>query len=480
MNWNLLKQYAFVLLLLGGWTLPVAAQAPTTTAAAGEKPKTDHSYKPLTLKLDEKGDKYLRLITWHQFWITYTQNNPGTTDANGVPQEAAFDIALRRSRFLTYAQVSPRFLILTHWGINNQSFSTGGSAVGGNQAAQANNAGKKPQLFIHDAWTEFEVAKDKLYLGTGIHYWNGISRLSSQSTLNFMTIDAPIFNWPLIETNDQFARQFGIYAKGQLGKLDYRLSINKPFLNGIVANRVSFVNALKAGTASSNVATHAFTENVAYAGYINYMFKDKESNKLPFFVGSHLGSKTVFNLGAGFYIHPEATASIETSTPDTAFTTHNINLFGIDAFYDRPLNKEKGTCLSIYGVLYLYNFGPNYLRNIGILNLHSNASGETATFARGGNAQPTLGTGTIGYLQVGYGLPKLANGTQFMPYATLTYKDFERLNQSSLQYDLGLNYLINGHNAKVSLQYSNRPLYNGAFNRIGSKGELILQTHIFL
>ena len=58
-------------------------------------------------------------------------------------------------------------------------------------------------------------------MGAGLHYWNGVSRLSSQSTLNFMTLDAPIFNWTNIEATDQFARQFGIYAKGQLDRLDY-------------------------------------------------------------------------------------------------------------------------------------------------------------------------------------------------------------------------------------------------------------------
>jgi hypothetical protein len=136
--------------------------------------------------------------------------------------------------------------------------------------------------------------------------------------------------------------------------------------------------------------------------------------------------------------------------------------------------------LSVYGAAYFYNFGPNYLRNIGILNFHTNATGETATLARGGNAQPTIGTGTIGYVQVGYALPKLKDGRQFMPYVTLTYKDFERLRESSLQYDLGLNYLITGHNAKVTLQYSNRPIYSNGLVKNGSKGELILQTHIFL
>jgi hypothetical protein len=256
-----------------------------------DKPKMDHSYKPLTLKLSEDGNKYVRLLVWHQFWSVLTQNNPGTVDVNGQNIRQTTDMALRRSRFLVYAQVSPRFLILSHWGINNQSFINGATPPNGpNATTSPSNQGKKPAMFIHDAWTEYQVLKDKLYLGTGLHYWNGVSRFSSHSTLNFMAIDAPIFNWYNIEATDQFARQFGFYAKGQLGRLDYRLHLNKPFVNGPVATRANMTaNAV-------NVAS----ETWAPGAYVNWMFFDKESNKLPFFVGSYMGAKKIFNLGAGF------------------------------------------------------------------------------------------------------------------------------------------------------------------------------------
>jgi hypothetical protein len=42
----------------------------------------------------------------------------------------------------------------------------------------------------------------------------GLSRTMA-STLNFLTIDAPIFNWPLMKT--PFARQMGLFAKGKYG-----------------------------------------------------------------------------------------------------------------------------------------------------------------------------------------------------------------------------------------------------------------------
>ena len=224
MKKQVILSFIFVLSVFAFHTTALAQATGTpasTTPAPPAKPAEDHTYKPLTLKLNDTGSKYVRFIMWHQVWATATQNNPGTVnsrgeviDGSGEKSEWSGDVAMRRSRFLAYAQISPRAMILTHWGINNQSFINGATAPNGsNGTGTASNQGKKPQLFLHDAWTEFEIKKDKLYLGAGLHYWNGISRLTSNSTLNFMTLDAPIFNWPTIEATDQFARQFGIYAK---------------------------------------------------------------------------------------------------------------------------------------------------------------------------------------------------------------------------------------------------------------------------
>lgn len=431
----------------------------------------------MKLDLNQDGSKFVRFITWHQFWITNNENNPGTKDINGNPQSDATDIALRRSRFLVYSQISPRFLILSHWGINNQSFVNGGSAgTLGTGASATGQGGKRATLYIHDAWSEFAVVKSKLHVGTGIHYWNGVSRLSSASTLNFMTMDAPIFNWYNIEATDQFARQFGVYAKGQLDRLDYRVAINKPFANGVAPT--------KSGLKADGIAVNVLNEKAAISGYFNWMFKDKENNTLPFFVGTYLGKKEVLNVGAGFYTQAQAMGSARLNGADTIVERHNQTCLGIDLFWDKPINKTKGTAFSLYSVYYNYNFGPKYLRNIGILNLHTNAVPTSESFNGAGNAQPTIGTGSIWYTQFGYKLANMKNGSSFMPYVTTTFKSFERIGTPSLQYDLGLNYFISNHNAKITLQYTNRPIYQtnttGDINRNGSKGEFIIQTHIFL
>jgi hypothetical protein len=471
--------------LLLSWFCTSQAEAQDTLrsyVSAADEFKMDHDYKPLTLKLSDDGSKYIRFLIWNQMWIKATENNPGTLGVDGLPSNSSATLGIRRARLLAYAQVSPRFLILSHWGINNHTFANGGVPAGGFTGNPGNipvnvdpdtgvgtangQSAKKPQLFFHDIWTEFKVL-DELYLGTGLHYWNGISRLSSHSTLNFLAIDAPIFNWPLIELTDQFARQFGIYAKGQVKKIDYRLALNKPFSVGTGGS----YNEIRQQPLANNVVN----DNWATQGYIAYQFLEEENNKLPFFVGSYLGSKKVFNVGGGWHFHPDATSS---NNANGTVNYHNIALFGLDVFLDIPLNPNKGTALTSYSVFYNYDFGPNYIRNIGIMNV---GFGPGSTQNGPGNAQPTIGSGRIFYSQTGYLLPQRILGDlgRLQPFGAVTHKNFEFFDDSSWQYDLGMNYYINGHQAKITLQYSNRPIFEN-YKRSGSAGEFLIQTQIFL
>jgi hypothetical protein len=102
----------------------------------------------------------------------------------------------------------------------------------------------------------------------------------------------------------------------------------------------------------------------------------------------------------------------------------------------------------------------------------------------GGNAQPTIGTGTIFYTQAGFLLPKNTLGKvgRLQPFVAYTYKDFEALQESSSQFDIGANLHLEGHHSKVTLQYSQRPVY-GADGRLNpdkkSAGEFIVQTMLY-
>nr|WP_314838663.1 porin [uncultured Flavobacterium sp.] len=431
----------------------------------------------LKFNLNEDGSKFMRVIAWNQIWMRSSEMNPGTM-IGGEATSTATDIGNRRLRFLAYAQVSKRYMILTHFGINNQTFTNGGAA--GTSGTGGYGAGKKPGLFFHDAWNEYAVVlpeKDKKFsmsLGAGLHYYMGLSRMTMGSTLNFLTIDAPIFNWPLIENSDQFARQVGLFAKGKYGKLEYRLSYNKPYATNLAP--VNTTNAANAVAVDNSGLT-----KWSKAGYLEYQFLEQEANVLPFKVGSYLGTKKVFNLGAGFYTAPDATRSSVNNT----INKHDITLLSADAFMDLPIGKkEKKMAVTAYSVLYDYDFGPNYLRNVGIMNvgtLDPNFTGNRA-IAGPGNAQPTIGSGTIWYTQAGILLPnkEAKPKVRIQPFGAVTYKDFDALTQTSTQFDIGSNFFLDGHHAKITAQYSTRPVYTSLTNKSGSLGEFVVQLQIYL
>ena len=430
----------------------------------------------LKFNLNEKGTKYMRFIAWNQIWLRSQEFNPGSMVAD-EPTSSYSDIANRRLRILAYAQVSPRYMIMTHIGINNQTFSNGGAP--GSTGTGGYGAGKKPSLFFHDAWNEYAIAlpqegkKFSLSIGAGLHYYMGLSRLTMSSTLNYMTIDAPIFNWPLIENSDQFARQIGLFAKGKYGKLEYRFSYNKPY-----ATNITPVNVLQSQDAIA--VDNNGNAQWSKAGYVEYQFFDVESNFLPYKVGSYLGTKKMLNIGGGFYNAPESTRTLVNGMVDK----HNINLYALDVFADLPIgNKEKKMAITAYSVYYNYDFGPNYLRNIGIMNTaiaDPNFAGARPITGVG-NSQPMIGTGFIWYTQAGFLLPNKTEKpkVRIQPFAAYTHKNFEVLDKASGQFDIGSNFFLDGHHAKITTQYATRPVYMSK-NNVTSKGELLVQLQIYL
>ena len=75
----------------------------------------------LKFNLNPEGTKYMRFIAWNQIWLRSTEMNQGTMI--GDESVSRFeDAGLRRLRLLAYAQISPRYMIVTHIGINNQTF----------------------------------------------------------------------------------------------------------------------------------------------------------------------------------------------------------------------------------------------------------------------------------------------------------------------------------------------------------------------
>ena len=374
----------------------------------------------LKVGLNEDGSKYFRLLSWHQMWAVAQKGEDHNYQTNFL---------LRRSRVLMFAQINDRFLIYTHFGLN----SLGADNMGA--TGPLSSAGKNGQLFMHGAWAQYRVLKgNKLHLGGGLHYWNGISRLGSQSTLNMLTLDAPIHNWPTIGTTDQFARHLGFYAKGKLGKLDYRLAINEAISNPSRGTDTPLDDTYGENGAIPNLAVYRNPVQPGggkvFQGYVNYQFLDQESNTLAAFVGTYLGSKKVLNIGAGFFHHREGASYYDEAGN---LVLHHPTSLGLDIFYDTPVGK-KGAALTAYASLVKHDWGPNWTGGVG-----------------------GVGTGTITYAQAGFVLPTFTKSGRLQPYMHFTnrnleaYRDFAAPSANTV--GAGANWYIDGHNAKLSLEY---------------------------
>lgn len=359
----------------------------------------------LNIKFQEDGSKYLRFISWGQFWF---QDNEGKSPNDGI--------AIRRARVLMYSQINSRFMIVTHFGLN---------ALNDNNLTPTGKS-NDVHLFLHDAWGEFKISKE-LYLGAGLHYWNGISRINSASTLNFLTMDNNRSSWSTLGLTDQFGRHLGIYAKGKIGKLNYSLSINDALTNSTDGNANTIINPGQEkylGKALMN------TGKYAVAGYFDFQFFDQESNVLPFRVGSYLGTKKVFNLGAGFFHHARGIARNNNGNLESS----NVTQLGVDIFYDRPIGTN-GAALTTYALYQNSKMGDKYLN--GRIN----------------------GNGSQFYAQAGYLIAK--KGTtdrfknRFQPYVAYSHRDFKGLPDVAKELRLGTNWYIDGQNARLTLEYQN-------------------------
>ncbi len=355
------------------------------------------------IKFNDEGSKYLRIIAWGQFWAQYNDNTP--EDVSNL------DFSVRRARVLTYTQLNDKFLILTHFGLNSLN----------GQNTSPVGKGDSSQLFFHDFWGEWKLT-DNHSAGAGLHYWNGISRANNQSTLNMMTLDNNRNSWATIGLSDQFARHIGVYLKGKFGSLQYRLAVNE-------AN-TSTLDTRDLGTETvyrGRELLGSADAGKVYQGYFDFNFLDQESNFLPYKVGSYLGSKSVFNIGAGFFIHPDGVVE---ANGDGA----NVNIFAVDAFYDAPLGGNNDA-LTAYAVLQNNDYGENFYLG-------------------------PYATGTMIYSHIGYVLPGDKTKVRLQPYVSYNNTTIDAIDDNSSRFGVGGNIYLTGHHSKISVEYSNQKIGN--------------------
>lgn len=442
MKW--IRRMTLALALSAGWTTMTPSEA-----SAG--------YGPLVLRANE--DTFVRFLLLNQVWARFIEQNPGTA-VQGKEENSSLDLGVRRTRFVAFGKLGKETLLLLHLGMNNQTFR--------NNAFQ----GSAPMFFVHEALVEYSlIDEDALHVavGGGLSSWNGISRLTSASAVNMLTVDLPVVNFPTVNGPDQLGRFLGIYAKGDAagGLLDFRFAASRPF---------------EVGGGGFNPSANTW----AAAGYVKLQLWEPESNVLSYAVGTYLGSKSVFNIGLGGFWQPDGGLDAPDESGDPV--PSDILLLGADVFLDTPLGEDGAAgAITLYGALYQYDFGGGDLvRNIGVMNFADSTPLDGESFAANGrgNGYASIGEGTSLLLQLGYVLPFSIDEVRLQPYAATQLSFWDAYDGLTPMLEGGLNVLVDGHHSKITLHYRARPIVaipdegSPSFSRFAS--ELILQGQVFL
>ena len=457
---------SFLLLSVYSYAQVQQGETESTSPAAPAQPAPEKD--ALKFNLNQDGSRYFQFTIMNQTWVRFNESNPGTL-VEGKPKDNTFDIGLRRTRFQAFGQLTDKVFVYFQFGMNNfnSQFNTG------------NN--RKLAAFFHDALGEYKISKgNQLKVGGGLTIANGLSRFSQPSVSSIMTMDVPVFAQSTVDQTDEFSRKLSIYARGQVGKFDYRFILSDPF------------PITSSGIDQASVTPNRFFSTFAGVGhqlqpqgYLIYQFFDHENHTTPYMTGTYLGKKKIFNIAVGGIFQKDAMWK-SGNTGDTVY--QDMKHFAVESFLDMPLSSKQDA-ISAYVGFFNTDYGTNYLRYNGSMNPANGRTAFPATIANQGpthgNAYPMFGTGQVIYSQVGYLLPEnfLKSKSRFMPYATFTSARFDQLQDKKMNvYNAGINCLINGHKSKFTLDWQNRPTYEIVTSELKEgprKNSVVLQYQIF-
>jgi hypothetical protein len=394
---------------------------------------------------------------------------------------SATDIALRRIVFTAIGQLNPRILLLLNLS------GSGNSGEGSFQPGL--------NLGVLDAYGEYKVS-DAFYVGAGLHQWTGFSRLNADGVGSLLNLDQPAFQQISWNKIDKLGRFLGIYAKGDIGRFNYRVSVNEAF----VAPQTSFAANTGKGSPAGGTLQSASGNaqlNVAYMnpaavskifqGYVECAFWDKETHITPYETSTYQGSKKIFNIGAGFFYRRKGMLTPTSITlrdvtsaegPDnpmllSAARETGIVAFAVDAIVMYPFSHQLDG-VTVYAGYFHTGMGPNYYTLSNVLNT-TRASAEASVINGSGNAYPGTGTGNTYYVQGGYITPKnLLYTTRIGVFATYQYSRFEALKDAVQVYEGGLNCYLSSSRFKLTAMYRNRPVYTGTAAFADQPSEAVL------
>ncbi|CAA9199325.1 porin [Flavobacterium collinsii] len=417
----------------------------TITVFAQEKPFN-------VVNISKDGSQYIKFGMNLQVWGRYAELNEGSKIGTNEVSDT-YDIVIRRLRLQAMGMLTENIFFHLQLGQNNINFTQ-------------NNGPSNAPLSVMDALGEYHF-NEKLHIGGGLTAWGaGTSRYSANSSSSHLTLDTPMYQQFTNISSTFGNRNLSIYAKGYLGKFNYRAAITNPYRN----------TTDKLGI-NSSVSTQ--TPRAQYSGILTYSFFDKESLEDAYHKGTYLGTKKILNIALGYMTQAKAMWHL---TPDTTIAYDDMKILGLDVFYDSPIDN-KGAAITAYAAFNNNNYGKNYIQSV---NTPNPAIGDNTLINGSGAGFIGVGTGNIYYAQLGYLFGKSDNEARkgrFQPYAATQIADLEALNTPMTMYELGVNYYTTGTlGPKFSLNYQNRAVYDktllGAYKQSDRLGMVVLQCQV--
>ncbi|WP_029283351.1 hypothetical protein [Pedobacter sp. R20-19] len=405
--------------------------------------------KPLVAYLNEDKTHFIKFSGYAQLWARYTELNPGSK-VNESLRKSTADLSLRRLRMKMVVNLIDHFTLIFQGGTTNLTYLDDSES----------------SFDLLDAFGEYKFS-EKLSIGAGRSNWKGLTRFASGPTSTLL-YDVPFLDLGNVNRTDLTLRNLNIFAKGQLGRLDYRIILAKPYISAPTKpiQQISGFNNL---SVKPNLSA-----------YLKWQFFEQESNAGSTAVGSYLGKKKVLALGIGAEFQKDLMWHM--AGADTIL--NDMKLYSADVFYDTPINVQKGTSLNIYAAVFYHDYGPGYVRNLGINNMANGLDASTASFNGSGNAYPVVGTGNSFIFQTGFSMPyfnQQKKKARLMPVIGIQYSKFERLADPMFTYDLGLNLLLRDHASKFVFNAQSRPIYTLQGNELkvsDRKMMFVLMYHI--
>lgn len=373
-----------------------------------------------------------------QFWMRMAQYNPGSTIYD-KPIDNGIDLGIRRFRIIGSGQLSNKVFLFCQIGINNLT----------------KDIARKSEFFLHDAFADYRVYGQQLHFGIGLGGWTGFSRFSSPSIGSIMSLDTPLYQQATNDVTDIFVRKMSVFARGHSHKWEYMVALAQPFSIQKSSNFSSTVT--HTGSFSSDIP------HIQINSYIQYQKYDQEINKTPYRVGTYLGNKKLLNIGIGLVYQKKAINYLNNLTNDTV--TSPLFLAGLDVFGEMPLSSQ-GSMLHYYFNLAHTDFGPNYLRNLGVMNPTNGVSYHPSLNGTG-VSYPVYGTGNTVYMQIGYlDKNKSCFASVFMPYGTVQISSYKGLHNVLKVWHIGVNILPHDQPSKFSIDLSQWPVFDTVLRQV--------------